>query len=509
MIKRFFATKDNSITNAFESNVTTRATGSNSGQADVLEVFSIFGQTSSSASGFSKELSRILITFDIEAIKGEKDSGVIPATAKYYLKMYNAPHSQTVPRNYNLEVAKIGQDWQEGDGLDLENYSDLTYNVRGSNWIKCSGSTDWSLQGGSVAGGTSVITSFPIGNEDLEVDVTTIMSEWFDNMNLAHGFMVRLPLITEAESASFYTKKFFARSTNNHFDKPVLEVRWDDSRRDDRGLSFISSSALSSEDNLNTIYMYNYFKGRLKNIPNLTDNVIHVNLHTDIPGNQYYLGGNAIPLPADGVHVKSTSPTTITGGLVSTGVYTASFAFASDRSSGDFTLRDVWWKPDVNASSASHAGIDVTQYYTGSLEITHHDGAGHSVINNYVLSVSNRLKEYYCGQTYRFRLYARDKKWSPSIYTTATSVPNSLVFESASYQIYRVVDDRVIVPYETGSILSTRLSYDVSGNYFDLDTSYLEPNYTYGLNISVYNDYTQNYEQQSLDYKFRVVKNEY
>ena len=46
MIKRFYATKDNTITNAFEENLTIRGTGSNMGASDVLEVFSIYGQAS-------------------------------------------------------------------------------------------------------------------------------------------------------------------------------------------------------------------------------------------------------------------------------------------------------------------------------------------------------------------------------------------------------------------------------------------------------------------------------
>ena len=84
-----------------------------------------------------------------------------------------------------------------------------------------------------------------------------------------------------------------------------------------------------------------------------------------------------------------------------------------------------------------------------------------------------------------------------------------MTFESASYQIYRVVDDRVIVPYDTGSNRATRLSYDVSGNYFDLDTSYLETNYSYGIKFSIFDPDTGTYEEQPFAYKFRVVKNEY
>ncbi len=56
-IKRFFATKDNTITNAFKEGLTTRGTGSNMGAADILEVFSIYGQATSASS----ELSRVLV----------------------------------------------------------------------------------------------------------------------------------------------------------------------------------------------------------------------------------------------------------------------------------------------------------------------------------------------------------------------------------------------------------------------------------------------------------------
>ena len=67
-IKRYKATKDNTITNAFDETLETRGTGSNMGQADILEVFSIYGQESSS----SVELSRALIQFDIDSISSDR-----------------------------------------------------------------------------------------------------------------------------------------------------------------------------------------------------------------------------------------------------------------------------------------------------------------------------------------------------------------------------------------------------------------------------------------------------
>ena len=38
-IKRYFAEADNTITNAFQQNLTLRGTGSNMGASDILEVF--------------------------------------------------------------------------------------------------------------------------------------------------------------------------------------------------------------------------------------------------------------------------------------------------------------------------------------------------------------------------------------------------------------------------------------------------------------------------------------
>jgi hypothetical protein len=44
MIRRYSASADNTIVNAFEPNLVTRATGANCGLADVLEVYSIYGR---------------------------------------------------------------------------------------------------------------------------------------------------------------------------------------------------------------------------------------------------------------------------------------------------------------------------------------------------------------------------------------------------------------------------------------------------------------------------------
>ena len=60
-LRRYTATKDNVITNAFKSNLITRGTGSNMGLSDSVEVFSIYAQANSS----SNEQAKTLVQFPV------------------------------------------------------------------------------------------------------------------------------------------------------------------------------------------------------------------------------------------------------------------------------------------------------------------------------------------------------------------------------------------------------------------------------------------------------------
>ena len=242
------------------------------------------------------------------------------------------------------------------------------------------------------------------------------MSAWLQNTNTNYGMMIKLPADLEGQNASYFTKRFYGRESNRFFDKPVLEARWDDSKQDDRGSFYTSSSLAPAADNLNTLYLYNYSRGRLVNIPAIGTGAIYVNLYST-------LGGTAETLCVN---------TPATGGYVSTGIYSCSVCIDSDSS----TLYDVWF-------SGSN------QYHTGTISTNALSAYNYVDTGKYVFSVPNRKADYYFDQVHRIRLYARNKDWSPNIFTTATTVPNSLTFESASYQIYRVVDDRVIVPYRS------------------------------------------------------------
>ena len=117
-IKRYVATKDTIITNGYDYTFTTRGTGSNMGYADSLEVYSIYGQASSSTEGRSQELARSLVQFPIADVITDRNNGSIPAngSVSFYLRMFNAKHPFTLPQDFNLMVVPVSRSWTEGAG---------------------------------------------------------------------------------------------------------------------------------------------------------------------------------------------------------------------------------------------------------------------------------------------------------------------------------------------------------------------------------------------------------
>ena len=185
-IKRYVANKDNSITNSFKENLTTRGTNANMGGSDVLEVFSIYGQSTTS----SVEKQRIIIEFPVSTIASDRDSNKIPSSGSvnFVLKMSNAVHAETLPKSFNLSVAPLLAAWDEGLGLDMEGYTD----TGDSNWVSASLNTLWVTEGApapisSRMASTRIpveyVQSFDSGLENLEVDITPFVEEKIFSLN--------------------------------------------------------------------------------------------------------------------------------------------------------------------------------------------------------------------------------------------------------------------------------------------------------------------------------------
>jgi hypothetical protein len=622
-IKRYYATKDNTITNAYKANLQTRGVSGNMGQSDILEIFHIYAQASTSSS----ENCRVLIQFDTDSISTDRTNGVIPASGSvnFFLQMYDAPHTQTTPKDFTLVVSAISQSWDEGLGLDMENYSDLD----ASNWISASQGTHWAditgrataeitvtdaggilndqtfilsnsagtgttyetndtiafgsqpggaagatIQlgingiGGGVSGkvnlatavaasinattnadftavsdgvskvtitqatagtigdksntnvdvdgvtignftgganieGGSYITgsdatpseylfnqSFDTGYENLEVDVSHLVEDWIAGTDISNnGFGVRLTGSDETATDSYYTKMFFARSSQFFHKRPVLEARWDSSKKDNRGDFYLSSSLVPASDNLMNLYLYNIVRGELTDIPAVGTGDMLVNVYsgTTAPA------GDKLFLPAGGGVSVGGGPTAglghinITASHAETGIYSCSFAYSS---ASITTIFDVWHSASV-------------EYHTGSaVTIQTFNSKNYNFNQTYVSKVTNMRDSYSREEKVRFRLYTRQKDWSPTIYTVSSNAIETDIIDNSYYRFTRISDGLEVIPFGTGSLNQTRLSYDASGSYFDLEMDLFDTDTVYELSFAYL--INGSYVEQPDRFRFRV-----
>tara|TARA_Y100000593_G_scaffold24206_2_gene48071 strand:+ start:13807 stop:15306 length:1500 start_codon:yes stop_codon:yes gene_type:complete len=496
-ITRYTASADTTITNAYKSGLATRGTGSNMGESDITEIFSIYSQVSSSTDGASVEKSRALYKFPITAISDDRTANTIPASGSvsFYLRLFNAVHSQTLPRQFTLVASAISQSWDEGEGLDMEGYTDKGY----ANWISASSTTAWVSEGGNFLTSSdydytsNIYTQyFDRGTEDLEIDISDLVEKWiagtgaggYDNFGIA----VYLTGSQEdgSTSGSFYTKKFFARGTQYFNKRPLIEARWDSAKKDNAGSFYLSSALAPPADNLNNIYLYNNIRGQYQDIPGVGTSHMLVSLYST-------LGGDHITLPLGG-GVLTNNDANITASWVTTGIYSASFAYTS---SGTTTIYPVW-------HSGSGLGAHVnTIYHTGSaITVKTFGSQNYSTNPEYVTTIKNLKSTYSAEEKPRLRLFIRQKDWSPTIYTKATSVMASEIIDDAYYKVERAIDNLEVISYGTGSTKHTQMSYDISGSYLDLDMSFFEPDYLYNLRFTYY--INGQYHEQPEIFKFRV-----
>ena len=640
-VKRYKADADNTIVNTYKSNLETRATGSNTGYADVMEVYSVYGRQNSG----SQELSRILVKFPVSDISTDRTAGDIPVSGSvsFYLRLFNAQHSKTVPEDYKLVVAAISNSWQEGVGLDLETYKDDTKGNTGSNWINANnnftsasatvvalsktagqantrvltiadssansvnfsidnslttstatkiafgnansnaaqfatniaaavnlantagtlnvtavasdatvtltqtakglagnsaddiagtavtdsvvtvssqfsgGDGEWASVGGDYLNSADYVYTqdFSDGLEDVEVNITPLVERWIAGDQTNYGVGVRLSasyealataadtsadssVVTNTDGAtkSYYTKRFFARGSQYFFKRPVIEARWNSATHDDRGNFFYSSSLAPELDNLNTIYFYNYVRGRLQNIPKIGTGEIFVDLYSGSADNTEPSGG--ILLQSFDGTLTNPIRTPATGGYVSTGIYSCSVCITAAATPLE-TLYDVWRGADATP----------TQYFTGTISPIVHYAAQTIRKPVYYANITNNRGKYRNDENARFNVFIREKFWSPTVYTVANSTVEATTIESASYRVYRTIDGFEAIPHGTGSNLHTLLSYDISGNYFDFDMSLLQPGYEYAFKFAFYESAVNSWSEQPETFTFRVEDYEY
>ncbi len=443
MIHRFFAEKDSTITNAYDSWLVERKEEANLGASDILESYVLYDRDGAQ----SLEISRFLVDFDFQEIFTKLNSVDFLKT-RFVLKFTNAPHGETLPSRFTLEVSPLSGPWKEGIGLDYETLQDSG----GVCWLNSEDGVEWSSPGGDYESASTKSVSFEDGDENLEVDISDWVEGWHDNPGGNFGVLVKFSDEVESGAESFFTKRFFARTSNYFYKRPVLEVQIDDvvSEYPDEGRERfrLDSPLFSATDNY--LYYYNRPRSGLE----------------DIPGN-----GETDPITIS-VNIEDESGNAVVTGLtptwVSTGVYRVSARLGAAYSGA--TARDKWYIDGLN-----------TPFYCGTFTICNEEDT-RALPQKSILSIKNHKAVYDFCETLRVCVDAVPYGWNPNVFVSYYNDGRSekLNLTETYYQVSRDVDNYIVCASSHSSGAEhTKLSYDGLGNYFNFNFSILEPGYMY------------------------------
>ena len=242
-IYKIFASQDASIYSKFPS--------MNAGLDEILEVSvkntsdEYNSSVPSSGSLLTDDIRRSLIKFSNE------DLAVLQAKAtgswKVYLKAYIA-NAENLSEDYTLEIRQVSQSWAMGTGK----FADSPENRTGVSWYNTasfvSSVTNWDNPQYYITSGggswTNLYATQSFGNEsskDIEVDVTTIVTDWFTNPNNNNGVIIKHEQAIENDPKSYIALNFYSNDTHTIY-PPTLELRWDDSTYDSGSLNEIQNS---------------------------------------------------------------------------------------------------------------------------------------------------------------------------------------------------------------------------------------------------------------------------
>lgn len=455
MIYRIFPLKDTFITNAQRNRV--QQTGSNFGASEALDLFKVAGTSGAVGVAGSGSLARILMQFDLRSVAALTASGYAPANGiSYKLKLRHSTTHFELPSSYDVTVHPISAEWDEGRGLDVDQF----YDKGCANWVKPKQSATWLSAGGDFLNTITSSFHFDDGFEDLEVDVTDIVNAWLTGGLANNGFLLKLTSSIESdlEFNDYYIKRFYSRTSNFKDRRPYLEARWNDFLRDDRA-NMVWNRAGS-------LFLYNKVNGQL----------------TDLPVGQNEL----IVTIAD----ASGSLLTLTGshaGVV--GVYSASFTLPSGSYSGS-VFYDMW-------------GSGSFSFMTGTFTLATETATQSNENERYRSVVKNLKNEYDSSDVVRLNVLFTARNYRPANYLTGSNFNRPEILFKTYYAIENDSTRERVVSFGTGSDQNTRLSYDEKGNYFKFHMSNLHAGNVYRILFLVDNDGVQ--QVIDSDHKFKIV----
>lgn len=483
MYKSLPCIKDTYITNKVIRGE--RMTDSNVGIAGSLDLFKLYGN-SFSGSGPNRtpnvETSRLLMQFDLSGLSRLVAEGKVDVSdTSFWCKMSlkDVYGGQTTPSDFSVCVFPLSSSFSEGLGKDVAGLTDTDV----ANWLSSSRGSAWVISGAAAAGGhtsscdyitgTSTVNfvsrqHFVTGEEDMSIDVTSIVSATLSREIRDCGFRVSFAAEQEDDNYTYFVKRFASRQAYDVSKRPRLVFGFNDSITDDsQNFVFDETCKLNA---------YAYSKGQLGNIKS---------------GSFDVTGSNCMLLK---LVTKASSGSGDFQQTFSASQYSQGVNFLTGVYTSDFVVSSI--DPYISARVSASGSIDFTPvwasldgtlaYFTGS-KITlrlPQRSSKNSSSKDLVVTVTN-VNDVYSSTTETIMRVNVFDQTSPYLFVTKIPIEaGSSIFQRVYYRVRDVVSGDCPIPFEYDKG-STQVSNDSSGMYFNIDMSTLTPDRTYTIDILI------------------------
>ena len=301
---------------------------------------------------------------------------------------------------------------------------------------------------------------FSTGEEDLEIDVTSVISGVLTNQLDDYGFRIAFTSSQETDSTTRFVKRFASRNTTNSSKRPKLIVTYDDLIQD--------ASPVFEFNTSGSIFLNTFTRSERANMASgssltqitgtncLKINVISGSIAKTFSGSQH-----------------------VVGSVFSTGIYSSSFllnSFDSEltshiNTSGSLSFA-VYWKS--NDLTVCFATTSFTASMPSRTELKQNP-------ERYFVSITNMKTTYKDDEKVRFKLFVEDFNRSITFVKTPLE-KDSIILNEFYYRIRDFESGDIIVPFHD---VGTRISNDTAVHYFDIFTTSLPAGRTYTFDFKI------------------------
>jgi hypothetical protein len=510
MFRKLNATKDTYITNVITDGK--RRTAANVGQAGTLDLFKKFNVSQASGEeGDVVEDSSILIKFDFDSIQDLQNINFSSPSFKCFLSMKNAYGGQTTPSNYTIKIFPLNKSFDEGRGSDVYAFLDKDT----ANYLTASSSptVGWETPGayltGSVGDVADIIVDFSSsqrierGDEDLYVDVSSIVSASLAGILANHGFKIQFDDVALNDEKTYFVKRFGSRQVNNLALKPSLILQYDDRIQDDTGDLFFNRNQ--------NLFLYNRNNGNLENLSYDSNEITGSNSlivelaasrSVQFPTSSFSISHDmVITYMTRSISYFSTSFSASQyeqNNNYKTGIYNASFFIDSNEqelkdflSGSSEQVFRVKWK-DLNEEI-------VFSEYSVNLKTNNGNNFNNNVRNT-VVNITNLKNTYRQNERATLRVFAMDLQVAlPTSKSPMNS--SSKILRDLKWSIRKPFTGETVIPFSE----ATKTSYDIEGMYFDLFFEDLDRNQVYEIELLVTEENGKTTLIQNQGFRFRIL----